>query len=118
MKKTQKKFGKSLYRFLKFFDLYGQNVNLFIDKKPKFYTTCSGLISMAVIAFIIFTFIGFINSWLNNEKMTPIPSSISKSVLELLSENKNYEYDFGYQNYPFYWSFFSVLPNGTQIPGI
>ena len=115
MKKTENTFRKNLKQFFKFFDLYGQNVNLFIDKKPKFYTTCSGIISMAVIFFIIFTFMGFINSWLNKENLTPIPSSISYSVLQLLSENKNYEYEFGYKNYPFYWSFYSDLPNGTEL---
>ena len=88
---NKNKLMKNLQRLFKFFDLYGQNVNLLIDKKPKFYTTCSGFISMVVISFIIVTFIGFIDSWLNNEKMTLIPSSISYSVLDLLLENKNHK---------------------------
>lgn len=111
--------GKSslikILQFFKFFDLYGQNVNLFINKRPKFYSTCSGIISMGVIVIVIFTFVGFINSWLNNEKMTAISSSFSYSTGELLSKNQNYEYDFNYQNYYIYWGFYATLPNGTFI---
>ena len=120
METTNHNFLKNLRRFFKFFDLYGQNVTLFINKKPKFHTTCSGFISMGVISFVMFTFMGFINSWLNMEKITPIPSSLSKSVLELLSENKTYEYELGYKNYPFYWSFSSYFPDGTdyEIPDL
>ena len=104
-----------LQRFFMFFDLYGQNVNLFINKKPKFYSTCSGIISMGVIGIIIFTFVGFINSWLNNEKMTAIPSSFSYSTGEILSKNQNYEYYFNYQNYYIYWFLSAALPNGTFL---
>ena len=115
MKHSKSSLIKNFQRFFKLFDLYGQNVNLLINKKPKFNTTFSGVISMGVIAIICFTFTGFITSWLNNEKMTLISSSISYSSLELLSDNQNYEYWFGYKNYAIYWSFYTVLPNGKQI---
>ena len=106
---------KILQNFFKFFDLYGQNVNFFINKKPKFYSTCSGIISMGVIAIIIFTFSGFIESWRNNERMSPIPASFSYSAMELLSKNQNYEYDFNYQNYYIYWYISATLPNNTFL---
>ena len=113
---SRKTYGvKILQHIFKFFDLYGQNVNLYINKKPKFYSACSGIISMGVIVIIIFTFIGFIDSWLNNEKMTAIQSSFSYSAMELLSKNQNYEYDFNYKNYYIYWSFWAALPNGTTL---
>ena len=47
--------------------------------------------------------------------MTPIPASVNYSVIELLSKNQNYEYEFSYQNYDIYWSIFALLPNGTDI---
>ena len=106
---------RNLQQIFKFFDLYGQNVNLFINKKPKFYTTCSGLMSMGVLALIIFTFAGFINSWLNNEKMTPIPASFSYSTSELLSKNQNFDYEFTYKNYAIYWFISATLPNGSFL---
>ena len=106
---------KTLRHICKFFDLYGQNVNLFFDKKPRYYTTCSGLISMAVIVIIIYTFGEFIQSWLNKEKITFIPSTINYSVIELLAKNQNYEYKFNYQNYYIYWVISASLPNGSSF---
>ena len=106
---------KNLQQFFKFFDLYGQNVNLFINKKPKFYTPFSGLISMAVISIILLTFTGYISSWINNEKITPIPSSNSYSSLELLAQNQIYEYEFNYENYAIYWVISATLPDGTYF---
>ena len=111
MSKSKSLIIKNLLLFCKFFDLYG----LFIKKKPKFYTTCSGIISICVISIIISTFSSFISSWLNKEKMTIIPSSISYSSVELLARNQNYEYDFNYQNYYIYWVITAILPNGTAM---
>lgn len=115
MKSTKGIFIQNLKQACKFFDLYGQNVNLFIDKKSKLYTTFSGLISIAVIGLIIYTFTGFITSWLNKEKMTLIPSSISYSTIELLTINQNYEYEFNFKNYYIYWVITAILPDGTAF---
>ena len=97
------------------FDLYGQNVNLFINRKPKFYTTLGGLVSICVILLIAYIFYGFILSWLKYEKMTIIPSLISNSVNELLAKNQTFEYNFNYQNYYIYWIISAVLPDGTIL---
>ena len=115
MKNTENKLMKNLKRLFKFFDMYGQNVNLLIDKKPKFYTPFSGLISMAVISIILLTFTGYISSWINNEKITPIPSSNSYRSLELLAQNQIYEYEFNYENYAIYWVISATLPDGTYF---
>ena len=105
----------SIRRIFKFFDLYGQSVTLYISKKPKFSTICSGIISMGVIVIIIITFTQFISSWLNNEKMTPIPSSISYSSVELLAKNQTFEYEFNYENYDIYWYMAANPQNGTFL---
>ena len=110
---SHKQIFKNLRKAFKFFDLYGQNVNLFIDKKPKFYSTFSGIMSIFIIAIILYTFTGFISSWLNKEKMNLIPSSVSYSVNELMMKNQDYEYLFNYENYYIYWGITANLPNGT-----
>ena len=71
---------------------------------------------MGVIVVIIITTTGFINSWLNNERITPITASVSYSAKELLAENQNYVYEFNYENYYIYWFFSATLPNGTFLP--
>ena len=101
--------------FCKFFDLYGQTVNLYINKKPKFYSTCSGIISIGIIFLITYTFTGFISSWLAKEKMVIIPSSVSYSVNELLSRNETDAYEFSYQNYYIYFTVYAYLSNGTEL---
>ena len=106
---------KKMQRSIKLFDLYGQNVNLFINRKPKFYTTLGGLVSICVILLIAYIFYGFILSWLKYEKMTIIPSLISNSVNELLAKNQTFEYNFNYQNYYIYWIISAVLPDGTIL---
>ena len=115
MKSNKGLFVQNIKQACKFFDLYGQNVNLFIDKKSKLYTTFSGIISIAVLGLIIYTFTGFITSWLNKEKMTLIPSSISYSSIELLTINQNHEYEFNFQNYYIYWVITAILPDGTAL---
>lgn len=115
LSKSKNSLVKKLQRSIKLFDLYGQNVNLFINKKPKFYTTLGGLVSICVIFLIAYIFYGFIFSWLNYEKMTLIPSLISNSVNELLAKNQTFEYNFNYQNYYIYWIITAVLPDGTIL---
>lgn len=115
MEKSKRSVVINVQRVFKFFDLYGQNVNLYINKKPKFFTTFSGLLSMVIIAIIIYTFTGSITSWINNEKMTPIPASTSYSVSELLSKNVNFEYEFNYQNYYIYWAIMATFPDGKFL---
>ena len=106
---------KTMQRTLRFFDLYGQTINFFIKKKTQFYSAFSGLIRIGVIVIIIFTFTGFISSWVNKEKMIVIPSSISYSVGELLTKNESYEYQFDYKNYYIYWVIAADFPDGTSL---
>ena len=106
---------KDIKRACKFFDLYGQNVNLLIEKKPRFHTTFSGIISMAVLMIIIYNFTGFISSWMNKEKMTVIPSGNSFSVLEILAKNQSYEYELDFKNYYIYWVVTAEFPDGTSL---
>ena len=114
-KQRSKKLLKAVQNTCKLFDLYGQNVNLFINKKPKFYSTFSGIMSIGVIFIIIYAFQGFISSWVNREKMVVISSSISLGVSELLTSNKTYAYEFDYTNYYVYFIVEAFLPNGTLL---
>ena len=107
-------FAKATKNVFKMFDLYGQNVNLFINKKSKFHSTASGFISIGIIFVIIYAFAQFIASWLNGEKMTIIPSAISYSIAEILAKNMTFAYDFDYHNYYLYFVFYATLPNGTD----
>ena len=101
---------KAVKNVCKFFDLYGQNVNLFISKKPKFNSTFSGLISLGVIFVIGYAFAQFLISWINGGKMTIIPSAISWSISELLAENRTISFDFDYSNYYVYFVVTAYLP--------
>ena len=71
--------------------------------------------SIFVIVLLSSNSIGFIESWINKQKMTLIPSSISYSVTEFLSNNKNFEFEFNYQNYYIYWFISATLPDGTYL---
>jgi len=113
--KNSKNLLKNIKGFLKFFDLYGQNANLYIEKKPKFYSTCSGFLSLVIIFLIAYTFSGIINSWINKEKMTVITSSISLTITQLLEKNEKFEYEFDYKNYYIYFVIRAILPNGTSL---
>ena len=106
---------KSLKNACKFFDIYGQNVNLFINKKPKFYSSFSGLLSIGVIFIVSYLFVQFMISWFDGGKMTVITSSISLSISELLDQNKTLSYDFNYQNYYVYFVIVANLPNGSYF---
>ena len=104
---------RAIKNTFKLFDLYGQNVNLFINTKPKFYSSFSGVISLGVIFIIVYSLFVFTNSWLNKEKMSVISSSISLSVNEILNSNQTYPYEFSYKNYYPYFVVQVVLPNGS-----
>ena len=108
-------FVKTSKNIIKCFDLYGQNVNLYISKKTKLYSTFSGLISIGVVLIILYAFSVFINTWLNGGKMTVIPSAISYSIHDLLAKNETISYDFDYHNYYVYFLILANLPNGTQL---
>lgn len=108
-------FTKALKNACKLFDLYSQNVNLYISKKPKFNSTFSGIISLGVIFLIGFAFSQFLISWINGSKMTIIPSAISWSISEILAKNMTISFDFDYQNYYVYFVVTAYLPNGTTL---
>ena len=113
--KTQKKIVKTTRTLLKYFDIYGQNVNLYINKSPKLRSACSGLISLAIIVMISYTLIGVILSWMNREKMRVITSELSLSISQILDKNENYKYELSYNNYNIYFSVRAFLPNGTTL---
>ena len=98
MNKTRKG-PKILKKFLKFFDLYGQNVNLYVDKNQKFYSACSGFFSILIILLLLYIFAGVIISWVNKEKVTVITSSINYGVSQLLGRNQNDEYELNFKNF-------------------
>ena len=108
-------FGKKLKRTLMFFDLYGQTANFYFKKQPKFQSASSGLMSMGVIALVIYSFIGYINSWVQKEKMTLITSAISYSATEVLTKNLTFDYNVNSQTYYIYWALTANLPNGTIL---
>ena len=106
---------KKTQNFFKLFDLYGQNVNLYISKKTKLHSTFSGFISIGVVLIILYAFSVFLDSWLNGGKMTVIPSAISYSISELLAKNETISFEFDYRNYYVYFVITANLPNGTTL---
>lgn len=113
--KTKKKLVKTTRTIFKCFDIYGQNVNLYINKSPKLRSACSGLISLAIIVLISYTLMGVIVSWMNLEKMRVITSELSLSVSQILDQNENYKYELSFTNYNLYFSVRAFLPNGTVL---
>ena len=114
MNKTRKG-PKILKKFLKFFDLYGQNVNLYVDKNQKFYSACSGFFSILIILLLLYIFAGVIISWVNKEKVTVITSSINYGVSQLLGRNQNDEYELNFKNFNVYFMVRAILPNGSAL---
>ena len=107
--------GRAIFRF---FDLYGHKVDLFFDKKSKFYSSCSGILSLVIIFLIFYIFNGIVLSWINKEKMNLIPSAVNLSVIELLAKNQSYEYTFDYENYYFYIVIRGYLNNGRALTNL
>ena len=110
------KFGiKSLKTIIKYFDLYGQNVNLYVNKEPKFHSSCSGIASIGIIFLMIYVLTGILTSWMNYERLNVITSSMSWSVSQLLKVNQKQEYELNYNNYDVYFMVRAFLPNGTSL---
>lgn len=123
MKHMSKNFHRvisTLQHYLSSFDIYGQEVNLTINGRHKFRTSFGGLSTIVLIVLITHIFSDFFDSWLKKEKMTIIPSSISYNSMDLLAANKNYSYQFNYQNYGVYWMITAELPNRSvlQMPNL
>ena len=102
-------------KFLRYFDLYGQSINLFVSKKKKFCTAGSGCISILIIILIFQYYKTLISSWVNRQNMTLIPSEISLSVTDLLARNASYNYTFDYTNYYLYFAIRGLSPEGKFI---
>ena len=114
MNKTRKG-PKIIKKFLRFFDLYGQNVNLYVDKSQKFYSACSGFFSILIILLLLYIFAEVIISWVNKEKVTVITSSINYGVSQLLARNQNDEYELNFKNFNVYFMVRAILPNGSSL---
>ena len=100
-------------RVIKFFDLYGQNINLMISKQKKFCTVGSGIISIIIIVLIFEYYKSLISSWINRENMTLIPSEVSHSITELLAKNQSLIYQLDYTNYYVFFAMRVRLPDGS-----
>lgn len=103
----------SIKKYLKFFDLYGQTVNLYIEKSTKFKSQFGGFLSIGILFFISYCIFGVLISWAKNEKITVITSESKYSVNELLRANKNHEYELNYRNFYPYFVIRADLPEGT-----
>lgn len=106
---------KKIKRFFRFFDLYGQNVNLYINKSSKFKSWFSGLISLGILIFICYFFAPILKTWMNQQTLITIPATVNYSVKQLIQENKPYEYDISYKNFYVNFIIKALLPNGTTL---
>ena len=102
-------------KFLRYFDLYGQSINLFVSKKKKFCTVGSGIISIIIIVLIFEDYKSLISSWLNHENMTLIPSEVSHSITELLAKKESISYQLDYTNYYVFFAMRVGLPDGSFV---
>lgn len=110
-----KKFFKCAKNSLLYFDLFGHEVNFYINKKGKVKSRFSGIISIAIIVFIAFSFIQSLLNWFRSENVTVISSFEVSSLSDFLSNNRTETYNFDYTNYFINYAPTVEFHNGTII---
>ena len=90
---------KCLESFFIDIDLYGHKVDLYIHNKPLVKSRFGALISSLVLVSCLINVIGGFSDWINGSNLQIISSSQSFNVLDLLTTNTSYVYEFDNTNF-------------------
>lgn len=104
-----------LFSSFKNIDIFGHRVDLYLEKKNTVKSHFGAIVTFFIIGICLYMFILNIFAWSNLNNLQIIPSSISLSPTEIISQNKSLEYKFDYQNYNIYFALFSVGVDGTVL---
>lgn len=102
----------SLFTYL---DIYGRNVELYINSYTKVRSKFGAFLSLIILIFSFYLFLDAFRNWIENKSLKIISSSHAYTVSELLSMKNPISFSLDYQNYNLYVSMTARLPNKTTL---
>ena len=99
--------------FLTNFDLFGHKVDFYINNNRRVKSKIGAILSVMMLALILFLFVMNWTAWMNFQNLQTISTTESFSIMELLTLNESYVYDFNPTNFYLYFSISATFPNGT-----
>ena len=108
-------FCLKIFSFFSFFDLYGKQIEFYIDRRRTVTSRIGGMISLIVLALAFYTLGVNLYTWETLQNFKVISSSTSLSPAQLLSSGKNSSFIFDYSNYYLYFALSADLQNGTFL---
>jgi len=106
---------KNLKCALRSLDLFGYNVQLFINMDTKVKSKFGGFISIVIFIYSCYFFASALQSWYTNNDFQIIPSMKNLSLNQIYQQNETILYDFDYSNYNIYFILLANLPNSTSL---
>ena len=108
-------FITTIMNYASSFDLFGQRVELLVDKQKMVKSRFGALITIAIITVSCLLFVTNVLSAINLENLTMISSVQVSSARQIINKNESNFYAFNNDNYYAYFSYYVFLPNGTLL---
>ena len=103
------------FNYLKFFDIFGVPIQIYLNRKAKFTSAFGAIISLFVLAISFYFLVKQFISWYNLEAANIISSIENTSAPSLVNDNRTIEYNFDHKNYLIYFSINAWLQDSSVL---
>lgn len=108
-------FIATIMNYASSFDLFGQRVELLVNKQKMVKSRFGALITLAIITVSCLLFVTNVLSAINLENLTLISSVQVSSARQIINKNESNVYVFNNDNYYPYFSYYVFFENGTFL---